>query len=105
VLIAKDFNVPCLFNENAISHLEGLIPEKNNTLLDVLNDTFSALIRSRHDSHYVVGINSVVSGVHSRLTLLEISRIESLGNLHTSDAEDLTFIIDDFDGVSGASSH
>jgi hypothetical protein len=44
VLISQDFNVPRFLNKDTISLLESFIPQENNTLLDVFDDSFSALV-------------------------------------------------------------
>ena len=105
MLITQDLNVSGLLNKYAIGLLECLIPKEDNALLNVLDYTLSSLVGTRDDSDYIIGINCVVSGIHRRLPLLDISRIETLAYLHTSNVGDLALFIDYSDSVGGASTH
>jgi len=65
VLITQDLNVSCLFNKNTVGLLECLVPEENNTLLNVLDDALPALVGSRDNSDNIVWIDGVVFGIYS----------------------------------------
>ena len=105
MLITQDLDVPGLLNKYAIGLLECLIPKEDNALLNVLDDTLSSLVGTRDDTNDIVGIDSVISGIHSRLTLLEVSRVEALADLHASNVRDLALFIDYSDSVGGTSAH
>ena len=56
MLISQDLDVSGFLNKNAISLLECLIPKKDYSLLNVLDDTLSSLVGTRDDADDIVGI-------------------------------------------------
>ena len=105
VLITQDLNVSCLFNKNTVGLLECLVPEENNTLLNVLDDALPALVGSRDNSDNIVWIDGVVFGIYSWLPILEVFRVEALADLNSADVHDLAFFIDDSNGIGGTTTH
>lgn len=93
MLGAKNLNVSCLLYEQSIGLLESLVPEEDHVFVKILDDTLATLIHTVNDLDDIVMIDSVSLGINRLLLRLEVSLIESLAHLVSSNVAYSAFFV------------
>lgn len=94
VLGAKDLNVSSFLHKQTIGLLECLVPEEHYILVDVLDHTLATLVHTVDDLDYIVMVDGVSLGVDRLLLYLQVSHVEALAHLISSNSAHGTFLID-----------
>jgi hypothetical protein len=94
VLIAQNLNVSCLLHEDSIGMLKCFVPQENNILVNVLDDSLASLAHTGDHLHDIVVINCISFCINCLLLYPKVSLIKLFTDLIASDIANSSFLID-----------